>query len=67
MTCALKLFLDPGQAHFKTINAGLDALLERLDLTHHGLLLGMSRGPGNNQGYTRRDRADDRNPGHHHY
>ena len=28
---------------------------------------GMSRGPANNQGHTRRDRADDRNPSHHHY
>ena len=66
-TDALKLFLDPRQAHVKTIKAGLEALLERLGLTHHGLLLSTSRGTGNNKGHTRRDAADDRNAGHHHH
>ena len=66
-TEAMKLFLDPRQAHVKTIKAGLEALLERLGLTHHGLLLSMSRGTGNNKGHPRRDPADDRNAGHHHH
>ena len=66
-TDAMKLFLDPRQAHVKTIKAGLEALLERLGLTHHGLLLSTSRGTGNNKGHTRRDPADDRNAGHHHH
>ena len=66
-TDAMKLFLDPRQAHVKTIKAGLEALLERLGLTHHGLLLSTSRGTGNNKGHARRDPADDRNAGHHHH
>ena len=32
-TDAMKLFLDPRQAHVKTIKAGLEALLERLFLS----------------------------------
>src|SRR4029453_18605620 len=63
----MKLFLDPPQAHVKTVKAGLEALLERLGLTHQGLLLSMSRGAGNDKGHTRRDPADDRNAGHHHH
>ena len=63
----MKLFLDPRQAHVKTIKAGLEALLERLGLIRHGLLLSTSRGTGNDKGHTRRDPADDRNAGHHHH
>ena len=63
----MKLFLDPRQAHVKTIKAGLEALLERLFPIRHGLLLSTSRGTGNDKGHTRRDPAHDRNAGHHHH
>ena len=66
-TDAMKLFLDPRQAHVKTIPAELKALLDELGRTHQCLLLSASRGTGNNKGHTRRDPADDRNAGHHHH
>ena len=63
----MKLFLDPRQAHVDIIDAGLEALLERLGRTGHDLLLGVSRGTGDDKGHPRRDPADDRNAGHHHH
>ena len=67
MTEAIKLVRDPRQAHLKTIQAGLEALFQRLGLNHHGLLLSMRGSTDNNQGHPRRDPADDGNARQHHH